>query len=114
MRNILAVLVTLVGVACVVFGILFILEAGSSRDTIAAEIAPLQLSQVDAKYEEAKAALAAVAGTAQEQVVALQKTSLGLAKANIGTVNFVQNAGIVNLIIGSGFVFAGIGLFIRD
>jgi hypothetical protein len=44
----------------------------------------------------------------------LQKTSLGLAKSNIGTIKFLRNTAILEIIAGAGFVLVGVGLFKRD
>lgn len=110
MKNIIGILVAVIGVACVVFGVMFVMQSNTSLETIANEIKPLQISQVDATYEQVKAALTAATDPAQVQTLTIQKTSLGLAKSNIGTVQFLKNSGIVNIVVGAGFLLAGVGL----
>jgi hypothetical protein len=48
------------------------------------------------------------------QNATLQKTSLGLAKSNIGTIKFVKNTAILEIILGAGLVLASAGLFKQD
>ena len=109
-----AIVVIAVGLACLVFGIMFIMQAGSSEQKVADEIQPLQLSEVNATYGQVSAALAAARDPAEIQSLTMQKTSLGLAKANIGTIKFVKNSGIVDIIVGAGLVVIGAGLIKRD
>jgi len=104
-------------VVCIVFGVMFILEASSSRDTVANELqaSGLTIATVDAAYDQAKAGLAqalaaGAAGTESAQSAGWQKASLGLAKSNIGTIKFVQNSGILTIVIGVGLLLTGMGL----
>jgi hypothetical protein len=119
-----AIVVTVLGVACLVFGIIFIIQAGSAEQEIADEIQPLAIGDVDARYEAVKTsqmALAAAeepgiqAGTAAPSTMynylTVQRTSLGLARANIGLAGFVRTSGIIDIIVGLGLVLAGVGLF---
>jgi hypothetical protein len=108
-----ALFIAIVGVVCLVFGIMAIIEAGNSEQEVADEIAPIQLSQLDATYDQASAAYKAVRGTGaqEESTLLLQKTSLGLARSNIGTINFVKNTAILEIVIGAGLVLASAGLF---
>jgi len=114
MKNILSILVSITGIACIVFGILFIMQAGSSKAEIAEEIQPLAISQVDGTYDQVSAALKAATEPAQVQQLTMQKTSLGLAKSNIGVVEFVKNSGIVTIVIGSGLLLTGFITFGRE
>jgi hypothetical protein len=117
MKNILSILVAVIGVVCVVFGVLFIMQAGNSRDELVNELAAsnVTLDTLDAKYDAAKAGLtqalaAGAAGNETAQSVGWQKASLSAAKASRGTIDFVQMSGILTIVIGAGFVLAGWGL----
>jgi len=116
--------VALLGVACLVFGIIFILQASSAKQEISDEIQPLTIAEVDAKYEVVKTnqmALAMVeepkiqaqtaAPSAMYNYLTIQRTSLGLAKANVGLAGFVRTSGIIDIIVGVGLILAGVVLF---
>jgi len=122
-----AIVVAVIGVVSLVFGIIFIPQASSAEQEIADSIAPLTIAEVDAKYEAVKTsqqALAAAeepgiqAGTAAPSAtynyLTIQRTSLGLAKANIGFAAFVRTSGIIHIIVGLGLILAGVGLFKKD
>ena len=110
MKMLVSILVALIGVAAIVFGVMFIMEAGNSRDDLATEVAPLQLSQVEATYDQFKADAAA---KPTDLAKALRKTSMGLAKSNLKTIKFVQNAGYLNIALGAGFVLVGMFMFMK-
>jgi len=110
-------------VVCLVFGIIFIIQASSAEQEIASELQPLEISEVDAKYEEVKTNQTALvrneepniqAGTAAPSpmynYLTVQRTSLGLARANIGLAGSVRTNGIIDIIIGLSLILAGIGL----
>ena len=107
-----ALFIAIIGVVCLVFGIMAIIEAGNAEQRVADEIAPLQLSQLNSTYGQASTAYKAVrgSGSQEESTLLLQKTSLGLAKSNIGTVNFVRNTAILEIVLGAGLVLASAGL----
>ncbi len=111
-----ALSIAIVGVVCIVFGIMFILEAGNAEQRVADEIAPVTLSTLDATYDQISAAYSAVRGTdaPEESVLLGKKTSLGLARSNIGTIDFVRNTAILEIVLGAGLVLAGAGLFKQD
>jgi len=117
----------MIGVVCIVAGIMFIMQAGSKQQEIANEIQPLTIEQVDAKYEAVKASLTAIATAEEPKIQAgqaapsamydyllAQKALLGLAKSNLGVVDFVRYIGILNIIIGVGFLIVSAGLFKRN
>ena len=104
-------ILVIIGIACIVFGVMFIMKAGDSRDAVAKELGTLPLSGVNAAYDQTKAGLAA---KPDDVALTLQKLSLGQAKSNIGTIDFIQNSGILTIVIGVGFVFAGAGLVMKD
>jgi hypothetical protein len=117
----LSILVILCGLAALVFGIIFLPQASSAEDEIAASVAPLTLDEVEGKYDTVaanynlyKAAEEPLIQTGQAEPSAMynylssQRALLGLAKANIGTAKFVRMLGIVNIIIGAGLVVGGL------
>lgn len=119
----LAVIVIILGLAALVFGILFIPQSSSGRQEIADSVAPLSLDEVEAKYDTVAAKYNALktaeepniqAGQAMPSAMynylAAQRALLGLAKANIGTVNFILLNGVIDIIVGLGLVLAGFTL----
>lgn len=115
MKNFLSILVAIIGVVCVVFGVLFIMQASDNKTTVVDELTAsgLTTGTLNAAYDQAKAGLAQ-ATTAKSvegmQSAGWQKASLGLAKSNLETINFVQKSGIFAIVIGLGFVLAGWGI----
>jgi hypothetical protein len=121
MKKISALLVAIIGVVCIVFGVLFIMQAGTSRDALSAELkeSGVTLATLNTKYDEAKAGLAkAIAagapGVETSQSVGWQKASLGSAKTSASTISFVEKTGMVVIIVGVGFALAGLGLLKKD
>ena len=119
-----AIAVTVLGLAGLVFGILFIVQASSGEQAIADEIAPLTIAEVDPSYDAVKTNQMALAMAEEPQIQAgqaapstmynyltAQRASLGLAKTNIELVGFVRTIGIINIIVGLGLILAGVGLF---
>jgi hypothetical protein len=119
-----AIVVMVLGVTCLVFGIIFITQASSAEKEIASEIQPLKIAEVDAKYDAVKAKQIALMTTEEPNIQAgkaapsdmynyltVQRTSLGLARANIGLTGFVRTSGIIDIILGVGLILAGLGLF---
>lgn len=112
--------VALVGVACLVFGIVFIVQSNSAKKMVADEISPIALSDLNAKYDTVKAAqikqMAAEepniqAGKAAPSVMydylSSQRALLGLAKSNVLTAQSVMMNGILDLVIGIGLLLGG-------
>ncbi|MGP8080564.1 MAG: hypothetical protein ACLPVI_08670 [Dehalococcoidales bacterium] len=121
MRTILKLLVSIIGVAAIVFGIIFIFQSCPAKKQVADNIAPVTLSQLNATYNTVTANLTTVmqaeepniqAGTAQPSAtfayLSAQQAGLGLAKSNVGTANMVMMMGIVDVIIGLGLVIGGV------
>lgn len=121
--RVIAVIVVLLGLASLVLGILFLTQASSAEQEVANLIAPLKLAELDAKYDAVKAKADAMKATEEPQIQAgqampsamynylsIQRTSLGLARANVGTASFVRTTGIINIILGLGLVLAGVAL----
>jgi len=114
-----AVILAIVGVACLVFGIMFIIEAGNAEQRVADELATsgIEICDVNAAYGQASAGLGQAMQSGDQETIqnaTLQKTSLGLAKSNVSTIKFLRNSGIVNIILGAGLVLASAGLFKQD
>ena len=110
-----ALSIAIVGVVAIIFGIMGIMEAGKAEDKVAEEIAPIAICDVNATYGQISGAYSAVKGTdtPEESALLLQKTSLGLAKSNIGTIKFLRNTSILEIIAGAGFVLASVGLLMK-
>jgi len=122
--RILALVVMILGLVAIVCGIIFLPLASSGRNEIATSIEPLTLDQVNPKYDavvvkhdQIKAAEEPniQAGKAMPSdmynYLSAQRALLGLAKGNIGTVNFIQFVGILNILIGLGMVLTGFFIF---
>jgi hypothetical protein len=122
MKNLLSIRVAVIGVVAIVFGVLFMMQANSSRTTLVAELkaSGITLATLDKTYDTAKAGLAAASAalaTAPDAAKAAvnekiqdagwQKASLSAAKASRGTIDFVQMSGILSIILGAGFVVTG-------
>jgi len=119
-----AIFITAMGVVCIVFGIIFIAQASSAKQEIADDIQPLTIADVDAKYEAVKTSQMAIraaeepniqagqaAPSAMYNYLTIQRTSLGLARANIGLAGFVRTSGIIDIIVGVGLILVAMALF---
>ena len=107
-----AIIIVILGIASLVFGILFVTQAASAENEVAESIDPLPLDQLDEKYDQAKQGIKDMEEAGMEVDVAtkLQKTGLGLAKANYGTARAVRVNGVVDICVGLGLVLAGLAL----
>jgi len=119
-----AIVVAVLGVVSLVFGIIFIPQASSAEQEITDKIAPLAIADVDAAYDAVKAQQQAQAAIEEPGIQAqtaapsttynyltIRRTSLALARANIGFAAFVRTSGIIGIIVGLGLILAGVGLF---
>ena len=119
-----SIVVSLVGVVALVFGIIFITQAGSSAQEVADSIQPVTLAELDGTYETVKAKQIAIRAAEEPQLQAgtaapsstynyltIQRSSLGLARTNVGLAGFVRTSGILDILVGIGLVLAGVGLF---
>lgn len=113
--RVMAIIVVILGLASLVFGILFITQAASAEQEVADSIAPLPLDQLDATYDgvtaqynQAKAA--GIPPSPDYNALYGNKVGLGLARANVGTASFVQTSGIINIILGLGLILTGLAL----
>ena len=107
-----AIIVVILGIASLVFGILFVTQAASAENEVAESIEPLTLDQLDERYDQAKQGIKDMEAAGMEVDVAtkLQKTGLGLAKANYGTARAVRVNGVVDICVGLGLVLTGLAL----
>lgn len=108
-----AIIIVILGLASLVFGILFVTEGASGRQEVADSLkSPVTLDNLDEMYEQAKAGIAQMeaAGMEPDLATKLNKTGLGLAKANKGTADMVRTSGVVDICVGLGLVLAGLGL----
>ncbi len=113
-----AISIAIVGVVAIVFGIMGIMEAGKAEDKVAEELAPagIEICDVNAAYGAASAAVGQAMMSGDQETIQdalIQKSSLGLAKSNVGTIKFLRNTAILEIIAGAGFVLAGVGLFMK-
>jgi uncharacterized membrane protein len=121
------IIVALIGVAILVMGIVFMMQANTGKKTVADEVKPIALSDVNAKYDAVSAGynqyMAAEepniqAGKAAPSVMydylSAQRALLGLAKANVGLSGFVMMSGVVDIILGIGLILAGMALYMRQ
>jgi hypothetical protein len=124
MMRISSIIVIVLGLVALIFGIIFITEASSAEQEVANSIQPVKISELDAKYEAVKEKQMALRTAEEPQIQAgkaapsamynyltIQRTSLGLSKANVGTAGFVRTSGIIDIILGLGLIIAGWGLF---
>ena len=90
-------------------------QASTAENEIAESIAPLPLNQLDAQYDTVKAQYeqmkdAGVQHSTDFNYLTIQKTGLGLARANAGTAQSVRLIGIIDIILGLGLGLSGLGL----
>jgi hypothetical protein len=112
--RVLAILVIILGIAAIVFGILFIPQASSAKQKVADSLtAPVTLDNLDATYDQISGAFNQLKASGlpssdpQYVMVLGQRTSLGLARSNVGTANAVRTNGIIDIILGLGLVLGG-------
>jgi hypothetical protein len=115
--RVLAIIVIILGLASLVLGIMFIPQAASGEKEIKDSLAPdkLTIDKVDVAYDQIEAAYAQTPQTNPQYVLVLaERASLGLAKANIGTVKAVRTNGIVDIVLGLGLVLGGFVLLRKN
>jgi predicted PurR-regulated permease PerM len=118
--RILALLVVILGIAVLVFGIIFIPQASEAKQKVADSLTSgVTLDNLDDKYDQINGAYDQLKASGmpsndpQYVMVLGQRTSLGLAKSNVGVARVLNTLGIVNIIAGAGLVFAGCVLIMR-
>ena len=110
-----SIIVIILGLVSIIFGILFVTQASTAENVIAESIAPLPLSQLDDQYDKVKAQheqmkAAGAQPSTDYNYLTIQKTGLGLARANVGTAQSVRINGIIDIILGLGLGLTGLGL----
>ena len=126
MKRFYGIIVALIGVAILVMGIVFSLQANTANKAVADQIAPVTLSNLNATYNNVEASqeklMAAEepgiqAGQAQPSAMynylSAQRALLGLAKSNVGTSGFAMMNGIVDIVLGIGLILAGLALYMK-
>jgi hypothetical protein len=121
--RVMGICVIILGLAAIVFGILFIPQATSARQQVADSIAPLPLGQLDSHYdtvsdsydqlmmaEEPNIQAKTAQPSSMYNYLSAQRSLLGLAKANVGTATMVLIMGVVDILVGLGLVLAGLGI----
>jgi hypothetical protein len=122
--RILSLVATILGIAAIVFGVLFICQANAGHNEIVNSILPLTEDQVTPKYDAVTAKYNQVMAAEEPAIqggtaapsdmynyLSAQRSLLGLAKANIGTVKAIRMIGYTNIAIGIGLAFAGFVLY---
>jgi hypothetical protein len=107
--RVLAVIVIILGLASLVLGILFIPQASSAKQEVADSLtAPVTLDTLDATYKQIDGAVKQTPQTDPKYLTYFaQRTSLGLARSNVGTAKAVMVNGIVDIIVGAGLIVGG-------
>jgi hypothetical protein len=122
--RILSLVTAILGIAAIVLGVLFIVQAGSGSNEIATSILPLKTDEVTPKYDAVSAKYNQIMAAEEPAIqggtagpsdlynyISAQRALLGLAKANIGTVAAIRMMGYTDIIIGLGMVLGGYVLF---
>ena len=127
MKRIIGMVVTILGVASLVMGIMFFMQAGSSKQEIADDIAPVLISEVNAKYDAVRLKQIAQMATEEPKIQAgqalpsdmynylsAQRALLGMAKSNLNVVKALQISGIIDIVVGCGLALAGVALLRKE
>jgi hypothetical protein len=125
-KKVIGMVVSLIGVAILAMGIVFMAQSNTAKKTIANEIAPIEVKDVNAKYDAVSAAYNQVMqdeepgiqaktkpASATYNYLSAQRALLGLAKANLGVAGFVMMTGVVNIVLGIGLILAGMALYMK-
>ncbi len=110
--KIISIIIIVLGVVSIVFGVLFITQAASGMKEIEESIAPLPLKQLDDQYDAVNMQYkqmrdAGAQPSPEYNYLVIQKTGLGLARANVGAAQAVQINGIIDIVLGLGLGLAG-------
>jgi len=118
--RLLGLLVVILGIAAIVFGIMFIPQASDAKQKVVDSLSsPVTLDNLDATYDQISGAFnqlkaAGMASSDPQYVMILgQRTSLGLAKSSVGLAKLINTMGMVNIIVGAGLLFAGGALMMK-
>ncbi len=126
MKRFYGIIIALIGVAILAMGIVFLVQANTGKKTVADEISPITLSNLNAQYSTVKAAqekqMAAEepgiqAGQAAPSVMynylSAQRALLGVAKSNVATAGFVMMSGTVDIVLAIGLILVGLALYMK-
>jgi uncharacterized membrane protein len=126
MKRFYGIIVALIGVAILAMGIVFLAQANTAKKTVADEISPVTLSNLNAQYNTVEAAqekqMAAeepgiqagqAAPSAMYNYLSAQRALLGLAKSNVGTAGFVMMSGTVDIVLAIGLILIGLALYMK-
>jgi uncharacterized membrane protein HdeD (DUF308 family) len=113
--RLLALLVIVLGIAVLVFGIILIPQASNGRQEVKDSLSTgVTLDNLDDTYDLIDGQLSQVPNTDPQYLMLFaQRTSLGLARANVGTARMVQINGIVDILIGVALISGGCALVMR-
>jgi hypothetical protein len=127
--RVIAVLIAVIGVFTLASGIVLITQAASAEQTISDQLQtglqPLQIGDVQAKYDEVTAQMVQMKQSELQQMAAgkpmsstyltvvNQRTALGLSRSNIGMAQATRMNGIIDLVVGVSLVLAGLVLLSR-
>ena len=112
--RVIGAIVLILGVAAIVLGVVFIVQANAGQQEIVDQIAPLQISEVDNRYDQVDMKVSSMEQTDPTYTSYFsQRTSLGLTRSNIGNVKAVRMNGILDIGIGAGLVLTGAALFLK-
>ena len=126
MKRIIALVVALIGVAILAMGIVFEMQANAGKQTVADEITPVALADLNTTYDQVKAGYAhysaleepgirakTAAPSATYNYYSAQRALLGLAKSNIALSKFVMMCGTLDIVLGLGLALAGMALYMK-
>ncbi len=124
MKRFLGMAIAVIGVVSLVFGILFIIQSNTGKQTVADEINPIALSDLNTKYDSVKASQIKVMAAEEPQIQAgkaaptvmydylsAQRALLAEAKSNVALAGFVMMSGVVDIILGLGLIIVGAAFY---
>ena len=111
--RILSLIVVILGLVALVYGIIFLPKASAAEQEVADSLtSPVTLDTLDYTYDNIDTQLKALQGNEPQYLTLFaQRTSLGLARSNIGTASLVRSLGILNICIGLGLVLTGLVIY---
>jgi cytochrome c biogenesis factor len=125
-KKVIGMVVSLIGVAILAMGIVFMAQSNTAKKTVANEISPIAVKDVNATYdtltthfdqymqaEEPNIQAGKAAPTATYDYFAAQRALMAQAKANLGLAGFVMMTGVVNIVLGLGLILAGMALYMK-
>ena len=125
MKRFYGMLIALIGVAILAMGIIFEFQAATAKQTVADEIAPIAVVDLNAKYDVVKAGQEQYMAAEEPKIqtgtqpstmydyLSAQRALLGLAKSNIATAKFVMMSGTIDIVLGIGLILTGMVLYMK-